>query len=58
MMEDNHWPSKTLKRDPLVQIPSVKALTVTTTGGRAQIGAQNRPSTTNAMLSTMQQSSG
>jgi len=58
MTEANHRPSKMLKQDPLVQIPSIKALTMTTTGGRAQIGVQNRPPTTNAALSTTQRSSG
>jgi len=58
MMEANHWPSKTLKQDPLVQIPSIKALTMTTTSGRAQIGVQNRPSMMNATLSMMQWSFG
>jgi len=47
-----------LKWDPLAETPSPKALTMTTTGGRAQIQMQNRPSTMNAMIPMMELSSG
>ncbi len=56
MTEVNRRPLKTLKRDPPAQFPSSIALTVTTTGGWAQIQVQHRPSMTKDSISTTERS--
>jgi len=56
MMEVNRRLLKTLKRDPPAQFPSSIALTMTTTGGWAQIRVQHRPSMTKDGISMMERS--
>jgi len=51
MTEVNLWPLTTPQRDPLATYPKSKALTVTPTGGRAQIRVQQKLSTAKAIQS-------